>query len=253
MKTKFRILLSSITFIAGVALLFAALASPLRLAAQAKQDHNNKHHHYKLVDMETFGGPVSSNVPFLQGGSLNSRGVTVGWSATSTPTSPTSSFLICGGLDAVVPFITHTFEWQKGVVTDLGSLAGPDYCSEPFWVNDRGEIVGASENGQIDPLLGINQARAVLWKDGQITDLGSLGGYEVAAFGINNHGQIAGNSTNTIPDPYCFFGTVQNRAFLWEHGQMQDLGTLGGNCAGIGVIDTTLGAINERGQIVGGS
>jgi hypothetical protein len=59
MKTKFRILLSSITFVAGLALLFAALALPLRLAAQDKQDHNNMHHHYKLIDMGTFGGPAS--------------------------------------------------------------------------------------------------------------------------------------------------------------------------------------------------
>src|SRR5260370_42559003 len=109
MKCRFLMLLGAIEFFAGLAWLVAALELPLRLAAQDKQDHNNMHHHYKLIDMETFGGPVSSNVPFLQGGSLNSRGVTVGWSATSTPTSPTSSFLICGGLDAVVPFITHTF------------------------------------------------------------------------------------------------------------------------------------------------
>jgi hypothetical protein len=59
MKTKFRILLSAITFTAGVALLFAALASPERLAAQDKQDHNRRHHHYKLIDMGTFGGPMS--------------------------------------------------------------------------------------------------------------------------------------------------------------------------------------------------
>jgi hypothetical protein len=37
MKTKFRILLSAITFIAGVALLFAALALPVQLAAQGQQ------------------------------------------------------------------------------------------------------------------------------------------------------------------------------------------------------------------------
>jgi hypothetical protein len=71
------------------------------------------------------GGPVSSNYPFLQGGTLNSQGVTVAWSATSTPTSPTSNFFICGGLDAVVPFITHACEWQKGVLTCSTLLSGP--------------------------------------------------------------------------------------------------------------------------------
>jgi probable HAF family extracellular repeat protein len=217
---------------------------PVRLFAQKIPKHFR---HYKLVDMGTFGGPVSSiNIPVF-GGNLSNQGVTVGWSATSTPTSPTNNPLVCGGLDGVVPYITHAFQWN-GAVTDLGAFPPNDTnCSEPFWVNAKGEIVGASESGEIDPLFGFNGARAVLWKDGEMTNLGSLGGNEVAAFGINNRGQIIGNSTNGIPDPYCFFGTVQNRAFLWEHGHMRDLGTLGGNCA------DSVGVINERGQIVGSS
>jgi hypothetical protein len=40
MKSRFRMLLSAITLIAGLALLFAALALPLQLAAQDKQDNN---------------------------------------------------------------------------------------------------------------------------------------------------------------------------------------------------------------------
>jgi hypothetical protein len=40
MKSKFRMLLSAITFFAALALLFAALGLPLRLAAQDNQDHN---------------------------------------------------------------------------------------------------------------------------------------------------------------------------------------------------------------------
>jgi len=225
--------------------LFAALATPLQLAAQEKDD-KPKHHHYKLIDMGTFGGPASSiNYPVF-GGNLNRQGITVGWSATATPTLPTSNPLICGGLDGVVPYITHAFEWNGGVA-NLGALAPDDSnCSEPFAINAKGDIVGASEGDEIDPVFGVKGAHAVLWKDGKITDLGSLGGNEVAAFGINNRGQIIGNSTNAIPDPYCFFGTVQNRAFLWEHGLMQDLGTLGGNCAGVG-------GLNEHGQITGGS
>jgi probable HAF family extracellular repeat protein len=221
-----------------------ALAIPLSGAAA------QKHHHYKLIDMGTFGGPASSiNFPFFAG-TLNNRGMAVGWSATSVPTLPTSSFLICGGLDAVVPFVTHAFVWN-GAVKDLGAFPPTETnCSEPFFMNSKGEIVGASETSEIDEqFFGLQQIHAVLWKDGQMTDLGSLGGHQVAAFGINDSGQIVGNSTNTIPDPYCFFGTVQNRLFLWEHGQMRDLGTLGGNCAGPGGIK----AINERGQIIGNS
>ncbi len=39
--------------------LCAALAAPVWLAAQDNRDHNDKHRHYKLIDMETFGGPGS--------------------------------------------------------------------------------------------------------------------------------------------------------------------------------------------------
>jgi hypothetical protein len=111
--------------------LFAALAIPLRLVAQGNRDHHHNHHHYKLIDMGTFGGPNSSiNWP-IKGGSLNRRGVTVGWSATPAPTTPTSNHLICGGLDGEVPFITLAFRWQNGTLTDLGALPGANNCSEP--------------------------------------------------------------------------------------------------------------------------
>ena len=104
-------------------ILFAVLALSTRVSAQT-------HHHYKLIDMGTFGGPVSSiNIPVF-GGNLNRNGITIGWSATSTPASPTSNFLVCGGLDGVVPFITHAFQWN-GAVTDLGAFPPLDTnCSE---------------------------------------------------------------------------------------------------------------------------
>jgi len=232
--------------------LLALLTIPTWVSAQeqARENHRVKHHHYKLIDMGTFGGPVSSiNIPVF-GGNLNRHGITIGWSATSAPASPTSNPLVCGGLDGVVPFITHAFQWN-GTVTDLGAFPPLDTnCSEPFFVNSKGEIVGATETADVDPqFFNFQQLRAVLWKHGQMIDLGSLGGHQVGAFGINDREQIAGLSTNDIPDPFCFFGTVQNRAFLWERGQMHDLGTLGGNCVvGLGEIP-----INERGQVIGNS
>ena len=64
-----------------------------------------------------------------------------------------------------------------------------------------------------------------------ITDLGGLSGTNLAKVtAINNAGQIVGTSAN--------------HAFLWEHGVMTDLGTLGGNLS-------LAHAINDSGQIVG--
>jgi len=48
--------------------------------------------------MGTFGGPISSiNAPSIEGAALNGRGVTVGWSATPTPFTPTSNPFVCAG------------------------------------------------------------------------------------------------------------------------------------------------------------
>jgi probable HAF family extracellular repeat protein len=246
-------LLAAITFFAGLALLFAALALPVRLAAQDKQNRNNgnQHHHYKLIDMGTFGGPesyVPETIPFINGhGDLNSRGLVAGGADTSIPTTPTSNFGACGGLGGAVPFVNHAFEWQNGVVTDLGALPGADNCSVSGGINANGEIVGSSENGEIDPLTGINKLRAVRWEDGEIQDLGTLGGYEGTAASINGRGQVVGIATNAIPDPIACFGLgAECRAFLWQDGVMQDLGTLGGP-------DAMAILINERGQVAGAS
>jgi probable HAF family extracellular repeat protein len=209
------------------------------------------HIRYRLIDMGTFGGPSS------QASSLNLQGDTtvVGWSALSFNWGPTSHPLICGGSDHFIQQVTHAFQWRKGRVIDLGSLGGVTSCSIPAqaFPNARGEVVGNSENGAFDPQTGVNQSRAVLWEDGKIHDLGSFGGNQNGAAGINDRGQVVGVSLNTIPDPLSlfdqfFFGSTkgtQTRAFLWEHGHMQDLGTLGTG------KDAAAFYINQRGQVAG--
>ena len=168
-------------------------------AAKAKKA---RHHHYKLIDIGTFGGPESYVNPAPVIGSqnqINARGTTVGGAGTAISTTSTNNPVICGGFEGVVLFVNHALEWHNGVVTDLGSLAGADNCSVATSVNANGEITGQSENGVIDPVLGFNELRAVRWKDGRIFDLGTMGGNVSAGAGINNRGQLVGFALNGFP------------------------------------------------------
>lgn len=59
----------------------------------------------------------------------------------------------------------HAFEWQGDTAIDLGALSPADEnCSNAEAVSERGDIaVGDSETGNIDPVLGVRELRAVLW------------------------------------------------------------------------------------------
>lgn len=228
------------------ALVFAiAFASSFGSFAQEPRAVSSirKHARYKLVDLGTFGGPLSTLV-FFQPGVINRAGTVVGGADTGNPDpyAPNCYFFTPNCV------VHHAFQWKRGIMTDLGSLSGTNNSSFAWWVNDRGWVAGGAENGAIDPIAGVPEANAVLWKDGQITNLGTLGGNQSAAFGVNNRGQITGYATNAISDPWPLilpYGT-QMRAFLWESGGMRDLGTLGGPDS-VGLY------INDRGHVSGAS
>ena len=234
-----------------VVYLFAALAIPVGMAARdnPSQNHNNKHHQYKVNDLGTLGGPQS--IIFGLTRPLSTQGVVTGCADTSTldPNNPQNPYFgqpnYPNGLD---PYIQHTFQWEDDVLSDLGTLpGGTSSCSQ--WINERGLIVGGATNGAIDSLTGYPEVNAVLWKNGTIRNLGTLGGNESVAFGLNNRGQVAGFALNTVADPYTnvlAFGATQAHAFLWQDGVMQDLGTLGGP-------DSIAYIVNERGQVAGAS
>ena len=88
----------------------------------------------------------------------------------------------------------------------------------------------------------------MLFEHGKVINLGTLpGGAESFAQEIDDQGQVAGFSSNGIPDPYSFFGWgTETRGFVWRDGVMRDLSTLGGP-------DTGVADQNNRGQIVGQS
>jgi probable HAF family extracellular repeat protein len=121
-------------------------------------------------------------------------------------------------------------------IKDLGP-ASPH--SSPPWLSDYVSSVSMNAGGDVvaaTPTASGN-AHAALFHNGQVIDLGTLGGLSSEAISINKSGLIVGNSQ--IASGYV-------HAFLYSNNVMTDLGTLGGpNSYAI--------AINDSGQIVGNS
>jgi len=223
--------------------LLSGLAA-LALALPGQGIAANTQRPYTLVDPGTFGGPQSFlNLPAVP---LTENGVLLGTADTTVPDSDYPNFnpFIVGFPD---PVLTQAFEWRNGHLINLGALPGNN-SSAVFEVNGSGVGVGMSETATIDHYTGWPADNAVMFKDGQVINLGTLsGGYESQANDINNRGQASGFASNGIPDPYSFFGWgTQSRSFIWQNGVMKDIGTLGGPDA----VSTTL---NARGQITGQS
>jgi probable HAF family extracellular repeat protein len=211
----------SVAFISQ-SLLTIALA-PAFLAGQVPESRHLPR--YRVVDLGTFGGPfsyVSANGP--GGRILNNAGVVSSYADTTQPDPDAPDF--CFDPDCLV---AHAYRWRGGVLEDLGSLA-EGTSSLVAHINDRGWGVGASRTGNVDPLLGGPQQEAVVWTGRKMIPLGYLpGGTESLGISINNAGQAVNIGFNGVADPYAMIPVgFQNRTFLWDRGQIIDIGTLGG-------------------------
>jgi probable HAF family extracellular repeat protein len=203
---------------------------------------------YTFVDLGTLEGACCSHAS-----AVNDHDQVVGWSE--------------------VPFADnggpgedrgdHAFLWQNGVMTDLGL----DF-SQAWGINNAGTVVVNS--GRFD------EGVALLWKDGQFTQLEGLGQTFDFGFAIAPNGRVVGESESqpnfegvravvwSKSGAVTDLGTVDdqtrsearainasgqivgdaNHAVLWSRGQTTDLGTLGGD------ISYATG-INAKGTIVG--
>jgi uncharacterized membrane protein len=118
-------------------------------------------------------------------------------------------------------------------------------------INSRGVIAGISNNGLVDPLTGIPAFVATLWKNGDVTNLGTLGGSFSLANFITDRGEAVGGAQDTIADPFNFGDLLglpsgtEWHATVWMDGAMRDLGTLedGANSFAL--------SANEHGQVTG--
>jgi len=229
------------TLICVAATIFALMTVPLQMAAQ---EEHAKYHHYKLVDLGTFGGPDSTI--FGGTGNFNNLGMATSCATTSVldPNYPNINPYFMAQGDS---YIQHTFRWRDGVLSNLGTLAGgTSSCGQ--WISETGLIVGGSTNGLIDPQLGVPEVRATFWLGDKPFDLGTLGGNESVAFAVSNFGEVAGGAANNIADSnatFFFPSATQVHATIWRNGAIQDLHTLGEGTDSMAYFG------NDRGQVAG--
>jgi probable HAF family extracellular repeat protein len=208
MKSRILICITAIT-------LFAALAVRVRLAAQEQKQDLPR---YTVIDLGTLGGTYS-----LAGG-LSNSGWVEGFSYLSDETNK------------------RPFLWRKGVMTDLGTLGGPN-ADAGYRPSDRGNVGGASETGTVDPyaenFCGYGTDLICLpiiwWNDiKKMTPLPTLGGNNGWAAGVNDQNEVAGVAENTTEEPTCVLPQVfQFKPVIWAGGQIHELRTFPGDPVGM--------------------
>ena len=173
---------------------------------------------YQITDLGTLPGETASEAL-----ALNDKGEVVGVCST-------------GGLG-------KSFLWEKGVMAALPTLPGAD--PQGVWpraINDHAQIVGTVFGTNLDT------RRAFLIDNGAIQDLGTPPGEYTEAFGINDKGQIVGQSYSYVQKSNGEKHIDVAYTFIWDKATGFHHLSTPANDSGENVS-----AINNSGQVIGAS
>src|SRR2546430_8315409 len=228
---------SQILFIGLITVCCAAILAPVHAqrpgATKARQQ-------YQVSNLPDFGGTSSG------GNSINDQSWVAGYSRLPDRNR-------------------HATLWRSGLLSDLGTLGGPN--SSVTWnvKNTQGVIVGISQTADPEP-LGESWSSAAfystpnnvgyinlgfVWEQNlnQMRGLPNFpGGNNGFATAANNLAQVVGWAENGLHDPNCCCTQVlQSHPAMWTLGpdQIHELPLISGDSSGAAT------AINDNGQIVG--
>jgi probable HAF family extracellular repeat protein len=193
---------------------------------------------YRITDLPSLGGRNS------RANSINNRGWLAGYSNLAANTS------------------RHAALWRDGMLTDLGTLGGPNSATTWSVKGDSGIVAGISQTATPDPLGEAWSSAAFypgatgtgfvnlgfVWENGTMRALPTLGGNNGFATGANSSGQVVGWAENTVHDPTCVL--PQQLQFLpvvygKQPNEINALPLPTGDTSGAAT------GINEQGQVVG--
>lgn len=221
----------------------------LFISCGSKGKNNDSQSKYKLIDLGTFNGDVSS-ASGINNKSVIVGGAPEGGSYINSPVMPSAFIwtdnqfreLSAEGIAYDINDIGHVvgfepfnnaFLWKNGTLEKLGMLPGDD-ISYAYQINNADQIVGFSEDEGIG-----STSKAVIWQDGAITSLGTPIGDTSVAYAINNNTQIVGCSGTS--------GQLDTTGILWDDIDVSILprhANSNYSCA----VD-----INDKGQLIGWS
>lgn len=173
-----------------------------------------------LTGAFTWNGPTSKGRIGMRGGpyylvGINDRGDLVG--------SDNGEAILMDGL---------------GHIEYLGTLPGFEW-SAATGINNENQVVGYAygTDGSEEQTGLAAPARAFLWQNGKMHDLGVLPGHVSSrACAVNDSGQICG---------WMLDNRGHTRAMVWDSGKMQDIGAFAGGQISLAT------SINNAGQVVG--